>query len=243
MKLLLSLAAALTALTATAGNTSGITDGYLDRGLFYYRSGWTGPAVDQLSHYESIADPTEESELALALAAARDADPRAIDLLERFMARYPQSTSRHMVAVVTGNCYMDRGEWAEACRWYSSVGDDSLDPDTDAARRLQTGIAMMMLGRRDEAERILARLDGTSQESNALFYRGYIAYVDRDYPRAMTLLERVTSTAMPAAMAQYYLCQMYYLDGDNNRALTRARRLTENTDVPQEYRAEASRIA
>lgn len=243
MKLLLSLAAALTALTATAGNTSGITDGYLDRGLFYYRSGWTGPAVDQLSHYESIADPTEESELALALAAARDADPRAIDLLERFMARYPQSTSCHMVAVVTGNCYMDRGDWAEACRWYSSVGDGSLDPDTDAARLLETGIAMMMLGRRDEAERILSRLDGTSQESNALFYRGYIAYVDRDYPRAMTLLERVTSTAMPAAMAQYYLCQIYYLDGDNNRALSRARRLTENTGVPQEYRAEASRIA
>lgn len=236
-------AASLWAFTALAGINEGSEKGYLDRGLFYYRSGWTAPSVDQLSHFEAIADPAEESQLAMALAAAHDADPRAIDLLERFMARYPQSTACHMVAVVTGNCYMDRGDWQEAYRWYTSVGDDSLDPDTDAARRLETGIALMHMGRRAEAEQILSGLDGTSQEPNALFYRGYIAYAEKDYPRARTLLERVTSTAMPAAMSQYYLCQIYYLDGDNNRALTRARRLIENTGIPQEYRAEASRIA
>ncbi len=244
MKRIICIAAlSLWTLGAVAGINGGTGKGYLDRGLFYYVSGWTGPATDQLTHFETVADPTEESELALALAAARDADPRSIDLLERFMARYPQSTSCHMVAVVAANCYMDRGNWNEAYRWYDSVGENSLDPATDAARRLQMGIALMHMGSRDKAEHILRSLDGTSQESNALFYRGYIAYADRDYTRARTLLERVTSTAMPAAMAQYYLCQIYYLDGDNNRALTHARRLMENNDVPQEYRAEASRIA
>jgi len=244
MKRLIPLAvAALSALATTAGINSGMPDGFFDRGLFFFDASLNAAAVDQLSHYETTSDPAEQSQLALSLAAARNADPRAVSLLKQFLCRYPQSTSRHYVATIIGNCYMDRHEWYKAYRWYDGTGDKSLDPATDARRRLNMGIALIQMGQLQDAGHILETLTGTSQESAALFYRGYIAYAEKDYAHARKLLEGIIDNRMPAAMAPYYLCQIYYLDGDNDRALSRARRLLDNTEVPDEYRAEASRIA
>lgn len=239
----LAVSALLAAMPVTAGINSGMPDGFLDRGVFYCDASLNAAAVDQLAHYGEIADPTEQSELELALSAARDADPRAVSLLKQFLTRYPQSTARHSVAVVIGNCLMDRHEWYKAYWWYDRVGDKSLDPSTDALRRLNMGIALLQMGQRADADNVFASLSSTSQDANARFYRGYIAYADKDYYQARKLLEGVTDTRLPAGMAPYYLCQIYFMEGDNDRALGVARRLINNKDVPVEYRAEASRIA
>lgn len=239
----LALAAIMTAMPAVAGINSGMPPGFLDRGVFYFDASLNNASVDQLSHYGESADATEQSELGLALAAARAADPRAVSLLEQFLTRYPQSTARHSVAVVIGNCLMDRGEWTAAYEWYNSVGDKSLDPLTDASRRLNMGVALLQTGNRVAADRIFASLASTSLDETARFYRGYIAYADRDFAGARRLLESVHGTSMPVAMAPYYLCQIYFMDGENDRALTMARRLLNNNTTGAEYRAEASRIA
>ncbi len=226
-----------------ASFNSGLAPGYLDRGGFYFDASLNISAVDQLSYYDHIADPNEKSELLTALALARDVRPEAVNRLSVFLVNYPYSTARYRVATVIGNCLMDKGEWAEALDWYERVPDSALDSSTDALRCLNIGIALIQLGQLDRADSVLARLAGTGQGANALFYRGYIAYVKGDYAQARSLLEPITDTKMPAALSRYYLCQIYYMQGDNDKALRSARRLIENRDVPESYRAEASRIA
>lgn len=222
---------------------SGLPSGYLDRGVFYYDASLQAAAVDQMSHYDAIADPNEKSALMTALAEAGDADPRALTSLTGFLAAYPESTARYRVINIIGDCYMDRGEWTTALSWYQRVPVRALDDDTDARRRLNMAIALMRTDRLDSADDVLAGLAATSQGANALFYRGYIAYSRGDYSQARALLESVTDNRMPAALAPYYLCQIYYMQGDYTRAYRSARRLADDSDLAAAYRTEACRIA
>lgn len=222
---------------------SGFPSGYLDRGVFYYDAALSAAAVDQLSHYDAIADPNEQSALTAALAEARDADPRALTSLTVFLSAYPESTARYSVVTAIGDCYMDCREWNTALSWYERVPAAALDDDTDARRKLNMAIALIMTDRPDRADALLAGLAATSQGASALFYRGYIAYSRGDYASARQLLEAVTDTRMPAAMAPYYLSQIYYMQGDYAKAYRVARRLTDDSNLPADCRAEAARIA
>lgn len=235
--------ASLAAVADVPSVNSGLPSGYLDRGVFYYDASLSAAAVDQLSHFDDITDPNEQSTLMAALAEARDADPRALASLTGFLASYPQSTVRYRVINVIGNCYMDRSEWVTALSWYVRVPGSALDDNTDASRHLNMAIALIRLDRLERADSILSTLAATSQGANALFYRGYIAYSRGDYSQARSLLDAVTDTHMPAALAPYYLCQIYYMQGDYTRAYRGARRIADDRDMPVEYRTEACRIA
>lgn len=234
---------AIAAIAATCmlhGNINGGNDvAYLERGVFYLDASLPNCALDQLSHYNMIADPAEESALAEALSAVEDNAPQSVELLRRFLNDYPASGARWLVTMAIGNHYLDKGEWGEACRWYEKVPAEALDDKTDGERRLRLSLSLINLGELDGAERELAGVPGET----ARFLRGYTAYAKGDYATARGLLQSVDGKKMPEGMAPWYLCQINYMNGDYAGALEQARRLLRLKNVPTSYQAEASRIA
>lgn len=229
-------------LQASAGVNSGQADGYLDRGIFMYDASLDVFAFDQLEQYAILTGGDEQSDLLEALSAARSTDPMATKLLSSFLSKYPLSPSVSIVKLVLGNCYMDHSEWSRAIGCYEDIASKSLAHGLEACRCYNMGAAYIQLDNLREANRLMGRLDGSRYATQARFYRGYIAYRDEEYKAARTLLEGVSTDKLPGSMAPYYLCQIYYLQGDNDKALGMARRLIQ-TDIPLSYMAEVSRIA
>lgn len=231
------------ALNLSAAINAELPDRHLDRGGFYFDASLYPAAIDQLAMFELITDATEESEFIRAMASAHNADPEAVILLRQFLTRYPYSTARYRVATTIGITLMDRGHWREAYNTLAAVPDNALDTGTDNTRRLFMAIALIHLGDTTRADNILTSLQGTTVGIEARFYRGYIAYLNRDYTTARSLFEGITDTRAPMSYASYYLSQIYFMQGNNDKALSTARKLTGNKTVPATYRAEASRIA
>ena len=242
IRLLLFLTVLTGVLTARAGVSSGQADGYLDRGIFMYDASINLMALDQLAHYASITGGDEKTDLLTAVSRARLNDPAALQSLLSFQSSYPISGARDMVWLVAGNVYMDNGEWTKALECYESIPEKTLALRPEQGRLYNMGVAYLHLGSLREANNLMSRLDNSPYSVQARFYRGYIAYRDEEYPAARTLLEGVNSLEMPGAAAPYYLCQIYYLQGDNDKALGLARRLMQS-DIPKSYLAEVSRIA
>ncbi|MBD5180024.1 MAG: tetratricopeptide repeat protein [Bacteroidales bacterium] len=242
IRLLLLFALVAGAFNARAGVSSGQADGYLDRGIFMHDASINLMALDQLTQYASMAGGDEKTALLVAVSQASLNDPAALQSLLSFQGSYPLSGARDMVWLVAGNVYMDRGEWSKALECYESIPDRSLALRPAQCRLYNMGVAYLQLGSLREANNLMSMLDNSPYSVESRFYRGYIAYRDEEYPVARTLLEGVDADEMPAAAAPYYLCQIYYLLGDNDKALGLARRLLQG-NMPRAYQAEVARIA
>ncbi|MDE6084795.1 MAG: tetratricopeptide repeat protein, partial [Muribaculaceae bacterium] len=242
IRLLLLLALVAGAFNARAGVSSGQADGYIDRGIFMHDASINLMALDQLVQYASISGGDEKTALLTAVSRAKLNDPAALQSLLSFQGDYPLSGARDMVWLVAGNIYMDQNNWEKALECYNNIPSNALALRPAQCRQYNMGVAYLHLGSLQEANSLLSNLDRSHYSNQALFYRGYIAYRDEEYPAARTLLEGVDTQEKPGVYAPYFLCQIYYILGDNDKALSLARRLIQ-TDMTKSYMAEVNRIA
>ncbi len=242
-KLLTTLIAAAIALGCRAGINSGEAPGYLDRGEAFCAIGYYNAAIDQLSHYELIADGDERSAYDEALAAVKSRSPKALRLLERFLNDYPATGCRAYIYAGMGNICLDRGDWQQAYDYYSLVGSRSLDPLSDGQLRLHKAVAAIRLNYLNEASQLLIPLVSDRRLGDeARFYCGYIAYSCKQFDTAREMFASTSGESMPVAMAPFYLCQISYMEGDAPTTQSEARRFLRMPDIPAEYQAEAARM-
>ncbi|MBD5213974.1 MAG: tetratricopeptide repeat protein [Bacteroidales bacterium] len=242
-KLLTPMIAAAMGLTLHAGINSGAPVGYLDRGEAFYSIGYYTAAIDQLNHYALTADADLNADYEEAMAAVKSRSPHALQLLENLLKKYPTAPDRAYLHAAMGNVCLDSEEWRRAYDFYSLIGDNSLDPRSDAQLHLHKAVAAIHLNYLSEAAALLATIGPRSPYAEqATFYQGYICYATKDYNRARSLLESVRGDRMPMAMAPFYLCQIGYIEGDASATKSEARRFMQMPDIPAEYRAEAARM-
>ncbi len=247
--LLLAVAAAMSVSTVTASVNRADSKGFRQRGVEMFDNGNYAGCIDQLTHALRIAgvsdwSSTEDIRYYIAMASLKQGTAGAADLLKAFLTDYPSSARRGDVRVALGDYYYDRGDLAAAIEQYDAVDPSSLNLSVAAAYRYHLAYCLMMNG---EFERAGALYDILSRDgkyaNDARFYKAYIEYVRDDYDRALDLFRKVTPhVSGPTSMTDYYLSQIYYTRKDFDHALSTATRLLDR-DVPQEFRAEALRVA
>lgn len=253
---LLIVSIALTGLSATAGINSGEPTGFLDRGEALYNIGFYDAAIDQLSFFNNISNPTEASCVTRALSAAKGAYPNALQLLHAVLDEYPATPARAYINFVIGNIYLDRATtdpdlWEEAYQSFNKIGDDAFDPELDAELKLRKAIAAIHTGRTHEAELLLSSIPASGPHgSDILFYQGYLAYSRGDYAKAGSILTQHPSRDnepgdMKSIMTPFMLAQINYIEGNDDIALEYSRQLLDQP-IPNDYddiRCEVLRIA
>lgn len=169
---------------------------------------------------------------------------RAVMLLEDFVDEYGASPERFKAMMLLGDCRLAGGEPHQALSYYNKVAMESLSAEDKAALAYHKGYAYLEIGENEQAEDFMKMASANKEWRPAAdFYLGYLAYTKKDFDRAKWLLGQSDRSEMPGAMADFYLSQIYYAEGDYQKALTTARNLAVRNDVPQEFSAEAVRVA
>jgi TolA-binding protein len=242
-KIILSAVAATALLNASAQINSSAPDGYLFRGISMYNDENYVGCIDQLSKYKQVA-AGEDADWYYALATLKTGDgEQARELFEQFLKQYPYSSHRMDAIMAIGDCAFVNN-YSEALSIYNRVDPDCLPTQRRYEYFYRVGYSNMMLAEYDEALANFDKVDGCSDyvlSNAAKFYKAYIAFAQRDYPKAEQLFKQVDTTYEPGNMSDYYIAQIDFLKGDYTEALNAARRVLRSAPDSQ-FIPETNRI-
>lgn len=234
---------------AAAQINSPSAPGYFARGMAMYGlENYVGTAdqLRQASHSRLLtADEQRRLEQAEAMCAFHRGDyTEARRMLEAWLERWGAAPERNDVLMAVGDCLFE-SSYPDALRVYDMVDGRALaNSDRALALAYRKGYCSMKLALWDQADAQFATLLGSGEYGDAArFYQAYIAYARGDYQTAKTGFLSANTNRAPGNMADYYLSQIYYNEGDYGRALDTARALLRRGDTEKAFTAEANRIA
>ena len=245
---IIAVMAAAVALGAGAQINSPAPAGFVERGAAMYASENYLGAMQQLSHAAAGRPLTlaerEELEYLKAMSAVSLGNPDARALLDQWLRDWPESPRRADVLMTVADCEL-ANSFGAALKLYTAVNPGALTSQTrreDLAYRM--AFCNLRLGEYADALALFNSLESSERYANAaLFYRGYIAYARGDFRQARELFSGVNTTTEPGSMADYYLSQIYFMDGEYDKALSTARELLKRSGIEPAFTAEANRIA
>ena len=221
-------------------------DGYIRRAAEMYEDENYIGCLDQLRRAGQLnlsATDAERAAFYRMLASVHTDKTQAERLALDFLATYPASEYRFRATMALADCYYG-SDYARAAEIYSEINPATLPYSDALTRDYRLGYCCLQTGDLKRADECFSALADSKTYGNASrFYRGYIAYVRRDYTRAEQLLSYVDTSTAPGNMADYYLCQIYFVSGDYAKAISRAKSVLRHGDAPDQYRAEALRVA
>lgn len=248
-KILFSAVAAASALCAGAQINSSGHEGYLLRGSGMFGDGNYIGCLDQLGHLDrqSLTDGERMQADWLTAQAVyhTSGGAAAIEHFRLYLSNYPYSPLRMQALARIGDCFYAMEVYEKALKVYSNVDGECLPDDLREKLTYRTAYCMLLQGMPDDARRRFESLENNSRFGSASrFYLGYIAYHEHDYNRAKDYFTHVNTAVAPGNMADYYLAQIYFSQGNYGKALSTARALLRRQGgIAPEYVAEAYRIA
>lgn len=238
--------AAIGTATSTAAINGDNAESYYERGVAMYNDMNFNGCIDQMLQIRNL-DPSkaasEEVHYYIAMATLYSGDDEAIDLLQNFLDRFPQSWRTQDVIATIGDYYFTRNSYGEALEKYNKVNNETLTANRLEDLAYRRAYCHMMLGEYDRATYLFDQLMQTEKYGNAAkFYKAYIAYSKRDYAEARRLFKEVDLTREPGQSARYYLCQLDFMDGKYQQTFKEAKDLLE-CNPEEAFRPELKRIA
>lgn len=240
-----AVAGALTVQASGQINGAGAA-GYLERGSRMFDDlNYTG-CIDQMRAMERLTPSPgqmEEARRLTALSALHLGHDDALQLLQRWIADYPASARREEMLAAVGDWYFHRSDYPAAVEAYGRVDRDVLDSYVAADVDYRQAYSRLMLGDTEEAMQGFSRLARSDRYRAAgAFYRGYLEYAAGNYAAARTLFKEAAGNAELNDVAQYYLAQIDFVQGDFSGALSLSRQLLKN-DAVEQFAPEMNRIA
>lgn len=222
--------------------------GWIDRAQWMENTDIFNAAIDQSAYAQSLSldiPQKERTDFIEAVSAVHSQKGRAAELLKSFIEKYPASTLRMQAIMALGDCYYGaNGQWQKALEYYEKVDPAYMPAAKKPLLEYRTAYCLMKTERWREADALMAAVAAESDDMRtaATFYRGYIAYAQQDYSRAKSFFKEVNYREYPGSMANYYLAQIDYLNGNYAEALASASTLLNST-APEEFKTEAYRVA
>ncbi len=247
--ILAALAAAVMSPAVANGNSTDAS-GFLLRGIGMYADGNYAGAVDQLGYYSQLsasgidADREKASRyLALATLASGDVAGARV-LLQKYLSAYPASPARMEMLAALGSCDFYEKDYAGALEAFNAVNPDGLTGKALADYHFQRGFALMESGDYAGADAAFAQIPqwaAPDMLNAACFYQAYTAFARGDYGRAADMFNGVDSSMSPGDTRDFYLGQIYFIQGDYRKALSAAQ-AAENIGLPADMAWENRRV-
>ncbi|MDR1719005.1 MAG: tetratricopeptide repeat protein [Dysgonamonadaceae bacterium] len=203
--------------------------------------------IDKLNQYLCLptADPdlAQEAEFLLAASAFKLGRADALQLLEAYFNRYPETSYCDETCFLIGSGYFDAKDYHTALRWLQEVEIDnfSLKDQEDCVYRM--AYSSLQVDQKSEARRLFGLLRDNSQtyRDEATFYSAYLDYLDLNYNDAMLLFNQVKNNPSFNAEVSYYLTQIHFIQGRNAQAIKEGTELL-NAGRKHKNNAEISRV-
>ena len=220
-------------------------EGYLSRGLAMYNDKNYSGAIDQLTQLQMMpidASMAECAQFYIALCKYERNDGESINALQQYIISHPSSANTDLAWATIGNHMFFAGKYGEAVRHYDKVRIEALDADTQEDTYYRRAYSLLRLGEYEQARVDISMLQGTKRYGNAYtFYQAYLDYAAGRYDEALNKFNRVNRSGELGYNAQYYICQIYFTQGDFEKTSLLAKSLLADGNNPA-FKNELNRL-
>lgn len=236
---------ALGSFTVWADINSPQIDGYQSRAQFMLSQGDFQGCLDQCSMGLRLAGaPRQSLQWLQAVAAYNGGLPEAQKLLNGYVGRYPASDNVTTARLMLATIEFRRGNYAVALKQLNEIDPQALGLDQAEDWAYRKAFSLMKLHDYEPAAAMFQTLAQAKRYKDAaLFYEGYIAFVEGEYDYALDLFDKCDKAAEPGNKAAYYIAQILFRQEKYAEAINVLMPLLSRQDVPAEFADEMKRIA
>lgn len=178
----------------------------------------------------------QEFELLKALATFEDNHLEGRSLLLQYLADYPESAKRSLIASYIGNSYYYGKQFNLACEWFGKSDFNRLSGERRDETALHHALSLMECGQTDSAMDMLRELALTSKShgADAKFHIAVYNYDNNDLDEAYKGFKEIEFDDRYYLEIPYYFAGIYLKKGETGRAENIARSfIADHGNTPQ----------
>jgi len=203
--------------------------------------------LDKLEAYKKVAsdhDLIQEADYMIAFIAFEQGAANAVEMLQLFLEKYPDSPHGDEVGLLIGSGYFERGDYKQASNWLSDVRVGALTIEQQEALHYRLGYALLQ---NDDLKKarfnflIAKGIEGPFLQAST-YYIAYINYSTGKYTEAMSEFSRLRNDPEYREQANYFIAQINFMEGKHEETVRLTERLLR-TYPESENNVELYRIA
>jgi len=158
----------------------------------------------------------------------------AEDAAHRFIDAANNEPRQQMMSYHLARYYFVKSDFARAVVFYERAGYDNLSNDEIADAKFELAYSYFNLRQFDKSKPLfneIHQLPGNKYYYDANYYFGYLSYVDRNFSEALTSFQKVADKDKYKGIVPYYIAQIYYFQGNKDRALSYGQAALARNDI------------
>lgn len=186
--------------------------------------------TDKLEAYRKVAtnrDLIQEADYMLAYIAFEQGKENALDVLEAYLKKYPDSRHGDEACLLIGSCYFEQGDYEKAVRWLADARLNALSDSQQEVLNYRLAYSQMQNGDLESARDnfVTVRDYGEEYAQASTYYIAYIDYATGKYDAAMREFNRLKKNPEYREQANYYIAQINYIEDNHDEVVKLADRL------------------
>ncbi|MEO8962503.1 MAG: tetratricopeptide repeat protein [Ginsengibacter sp.] len=153
---------------------------------------------------------------------------------KRFIDASNNEPRQQLMSFHLAQYFFTKNDYAHALMYYERAGYNNLSNEEIADAKFELAYSYFNVGQFDNAKPLfneIHQLPGNKYYYDANYYLGFLSYRDKDYNEALKSFQKVETIPKYRAMVPYYIAQIYYFQGNKDKALSYGESKLSQNDV------------
>lgn len=158
----------------------------------------------------------------------------AEEAAQRFIESATNEPRQQMMSFHLARYYFLKDDFARAVVYYGRAGYDNLSNEEIADAKFELAYSYFMMNMNDQAKPLfneIHQLPSNKYYDDANYYYGYISFKEKNYSQALQAFKEVEKKDKFSNRVPYYIAQIYYFQGDREKALQYAEEALNRSNV------------
>ena len=173
--------------------------------------------IDKLEAYQKVAsnpDLIQEADYMLAFIAYEQGKRDAVDILESYLKKYPDSYHGDEACLLIGSGYFENGDYWQAVNWLADARVDALNVEQQEALHYRLAFSQMQNDNLKDARfnfLVAKGFEGVHLQA-ATYYIAYIDYAAGKYSDALREFNELRNNPEYREQANYFIAQISFVE-------------------------------
>ena len=160
--------------------------------------------------------------------------------LDKYMEKYPHSPVADLVKMGGADYHFGQEKYVEAINLLEEINPKSLDKKGQQKYLFQKGYCHFRIGELEDAEYVFSKIKNGKYHYRAIYYRGYIHYMKKEFDKAIPYFEKAQIESGLATACKYHILESKFMLKEYSYVNTYGPQIYEQ--MTQEYAAQTARI-
>lgn len=156
-----------------------------------------------------------------------------------FQKKYPTSSLLPRIKYEYGNYLVGKEKFASAIKVYNTLNTKQLSDDQKSTLKFNKAYSLFKTGQKDDASKLFSEIISNpkstpSSVAASKYYKGYIAYSEKNFKEAIPLLEASVSDVRFSQLSQYYILDSKFMLEDYDYVIRKGSQMVDDNALKYE---------